>query len=298
MQQKLSLDAVFELFLLDCEARGFTKHTLRFYRERLSLFIQWCKGQGVGHLYSLNGNHIRQFFVYLQRKNLSSAYIHSFARAIKTFCNYCVRDNLVETSPFSKVQMPKLAKRILPALAKDEINRILDKCETERDLAIILFLLDSGVRATELAELNVGDVSMKTGAVAVNEGKGQKDRTTYVGAKTRKQLRRYLLERGNPDKMEPLFVSERGGNRLTYNGLSQILQRLRKSSGVKECHAHSFRRTFAINCLRNGMDVFVLARLMGHADLTVLKQYLDLVKDDLEKAHDKHGPVDNMNVRR
>lgn len=294
MQQKLSLDAAFEFFLLDCEARAFTKHTLRFYTERLSLFIRWLRGEDVGTLSSLNANHIRSYLVHLQRRDLSSSYIHGHARAIKTFCNYCVRDGLIEASPFSRVQMPRLTKKILPALTKEAVHRILDQTKTERDAAIVLFLLDSGVRATELVQMDIGDVSMKTGTVSVREGKGQKDRTTYVGAKTRKQLRRYLLERDNLEDDDPLFVSAKGGGRLTYYGLAQMLKRLRKACGVKECHAHTFRRTFAINCLRNGMDIFVLAKLMGHADLTVLQQYLDLVKDDLEKAHDKYGPVNNM----
>lgn len=292
MQQKPTLQDAFELFLLDCQARRFTKHTLRFYRERLSLFTKWVGETTL--LHQLTATEIKRFFIDLQDRDLSSAYVHSHARAIRTFCNYCVRDELVEKSPFAKVKMPTLAKKILPALTADEVDALLDACVGQRDKTIVLFLLDSGVRATEAVGLNVGDVSFKTGAVTVRQGKGQKDRTTFVGAKVRKQVRLYLMERNGPEPHEPLFVSERGGERLTYYGLAQMLRRLRDDAGVRNFSAHACRRTFAINCLRGGMDIFVLAKLMGHADIAVLKQYLDILRNDLQNAHERYGPVDNM----
>ncbi len=72
------------------------------------------------------------------------------------------------------------------------------------------------------------------------------------------------------------------------------MERLRKRSGVATCTAHTFRRTFALNCLRNGMNIYVLARLMGHADITILRQYLPLIEDDLQDAHARFGAVDNL----
>ncbi|CAN5771660.1 hypothetical protein BH10CHL1_BH10CHL1_24290 [soil metagenome] len=294
MHQSLSIQTAFELFLLDEQSQGFTSHTLRFYNERLHLFLHWCAEQDVNNIDQLRALHIKRFFVHLQGRDLSSAYIHSHARAIKTFCKYCVRDNLIGDSPFSSVKMPKLEGKILPALSNDEIESILAVCITRRDRTIATFMLDSGVRATELVTLNVGDVDLKTGSVMVIQGKGQKDRMVFIGAKTRKLLILYLAERDNRNNEDPLFVSERSSERLTYYGLAQMLKRLRKACGVKECHAHAFRRTFAINCLRNGMDVYTLAKLMGHSGIIVLKQYLDLVRDDLANVHAKASPVDRM----
>ncbi len=81
---------------------------------------------------------------------------------------------------------------------------------------------------------------------------------------------------------------------MTVWGMTQMMARLRDRSGVKSCSCHTFRRTFALSCLRNGMNIYVLARLMGHADISVLRQYLALVEDDLEQAHAKYGVVDNL----
>jgi len=294
MQQRILLSDAVDLFYLDIKSRRFTKDTQRFYRERLSLFLPWCKTNGIEVLQDLTHIHIRRYLVSLQERGLSSAYQHNNARALRAFLNYCVRDELIAKTPFAKVEMPKLAKKILPALTADEVQHILDSCKNERDEALILFLLDSGVRASELVALNVGDVDIATGSVVVHQGKGQKDRVTYIGVKTRKQLKRYLIERGGLANGEPLFSSEMGTGRLTYFGVAQLMKRLRAASGIKLCNAHTFRRTFAINCLRNGMDIFILAKLMGHADLTVLRQYLAIVKDDLQHAHGEHGVVDNL----
>lgn len=290
-QRPTTLADALELFILDCKSRRFTRKTLLFYQGRLSLFLRWC-GE-TKPLNELTSTDIKKYFVALQEKELSSAYVHSFGRAIRTFCNYCVRDELLPENPFRKVKMPTLAKKVLPALTAEQVKAILAACVAQRDKTMLLLLLDSGLRASEAVKLNIGDIDMKSGSITVRQGKQQKDRTTFIGATTRKAIKLYLMERNGPDAREPLFISERNGERLTYSGLAQVIRDLRTAAGVS-FSAHSLRRTFAIGCLRGGMDIFVLAKLMGHADITVLKSYLDIVRDDLQSAHEKFGPVDNL----
>ena len=221
--------------------------------------------------------------------------MHGHARAIRAWLKFCVRDELIDTNPFDKVRMPRLPKKILPALTPEEVRTVLDACGYERDRVMLLFFLDSGVRAQELCNLDVGDVDMRTGTVSVRQGKGSKDRTTHIGAKTRKALLRYLVARGDRDKpTRPLFVSLKDGQRLTYSGAAQALRTLRQAAGVKNLTAHALRRTFAVSCLRAGMSVYVLARLMGHADIEVLRNYLPLTDDDTAAGHAAAGPVDNL----
>lgn len=287
------------MFMLDCESRGFALKTLEYYRQRLTGFLRYCDEQQAKTLLELTPTLIRSFLAGLQQRQrqgeISSAYVHSFARAIRTFCYFLVREELLDVSPFAKVKMPILEKKVLPALTQAEVQAILRACAYERDKALVLFLLDSGVRAFELCALNVGDVDGE-GAVTVRKGKGAKGRLTYIGARTRKQLLRYFaLERGGkPEAGEPLFVSQRGGGRLTYWGLAELLKRLRKASGVKGCAPHAFRRTMAIYSLRNGMNIYLLARMLGHADITVLRHYLDILQADVQTAAKQSGVVDNL----
>ncbi len=195
-----------------------------------------------------------------------------------------------------RVKMPRLDNRILPAFTEADVKALLDACLSGRDKAIVLFLLDTGLRASEFVALNLGDVDMASGAVMVRQGKGGKDRQVYLGAKTRQTLQRHLRRRRDAEPMgasSPLWASLTTGNRLRRAGLRQVLRRLGERSGVEHCHPHTFRRTFALWSLRAGMDIYSLQRLMGHSDLTMLRRYLALVEQDLQNAHRKHGPVDS-----
>ena len=290
-----SLKDVLELFLLDGESRGFTPATLTFYRDRLGLFLRGLAQNNVLTLEECTHTAIRQYLAEMQRRDLSSAYVHSHARAIRTFCNFLVREELLDVSPFKKVKMPRLEKKVLPALTGEEVQTILRACDYERDKAIVLFLLDSGVRAAELCALNAGDLDNE-GTVTVQMGKGQKGRVTFIGTRTRKQLLRYFAwERGGkPEPEAPLFASQRGGGRLAVATLRQLTKRLRLATGVKNCAPHAFRRTMAINSLRNGMSVYLLAKMLGHSDISVLRHYLDILQDDVKAAAKAHGVVDNL----
>lgn len=294
----ITLAEAHKLLLLDCEARGFTVRTLEFYAQRLGLFLRYCEAQGAATLADLTHTLIRAYLAHLQRRNLSSAYVHSHARAIRTFCNFLVREELLDTSPFAKVKMPKLEKKVLPALTAEELRAVLKVTETERDKAIVLVLLDTGLRATELCNVNIADVSLSSGEVLVRLGKGQKGRFVYLGARTRKQLHRYFaLERqGTPASEEPLFVSVRGGrgHRLTRWGVGGILRKLRIAAGVPKLSPHALRRTMAIYTLRSGVDLYTLARMLGHADIDVLRQYLDIADEDVKTAAKRSGVVDNL----
>lgn len=287
------LDDGLDLFLLDCEARRLTEATRQFYKTKLSVFIRWCAEQDVTNLGQVSAHDIRRFLVSIQRRQLSGEYQHGLARAIRAFLNYCVRDELIDKSPFDKVQMPRVEKKILEAFSTSEIQAVLRHCCIQRDKAICYFLLDSGVRVSELIALDIKSVNLETGEVRVS-GKGQKQRQCYIGAKTRKEIRRYLVSRESQEKSEPLFVSEKRRERLTVSGMVQLMERLRRRSDVEICTCHTFRRTFALTCLRNGMNIYVLARLMGHADISILRQYLALVEADLEEAHKRYGAVDAL----
>src|SRR5262245_10793790 len=96
----------FEMFMLDCEARRLTAATRQFYQGKIGMFLRWCSRNEVELLTDLTPHKLRLFFVHLQRRELSSQYQNNLGRAIRAFCNYCVRDELMESTPFGKVQLP------------------------------------------------------------------------------------------------------------------------------------------------------------------------------------------------
>lgn len=279
-QRTIPISEAIELFLLDCKARRLTKASIKFYTSKLQKFVDWFDGES---LHEINSTNCKRFMV--SNQDYSSKYQHNLARALKTFLKFCHAEGLMGEVTFP---MPRLEKKILPAFTKTEVRAIVTACERERDKAIVYTLLDTGLRASELCGLRVEDFD-SNGTITVHLGKGQKSRVVPISSKTVKVIKKFLLGKDT----EALFPSDKGGS-LTPNGLAQLMDRLRQRTGIEHLTAHTFRRTFAIECLRNGMNVHVLAKIMGHSDIQVLKQYLDLVEDDLISAHLQASPVSNL----
>jgi integrase/recombinase XerD len=163
----------------------------------------------------------------------------------------------------------------------------------DRDTAILLCLLDTGARANEFLSINLDDINQARGDILIRQGKGRKPRTVYIGKQSKRALRRYLNHR--KDESTALWVTHPrcGSERLSYDGLREILTRRAQKAGVEEPSLHDFRRAFALAMLRNGTDIFTLAKLMGHEGISVLQRYLKQTNVDTEEAHRRAGPVDN-----
>ena len=294
----ITLESALDVFVLDRKVQRATENTILFYMRQLRPFICWCSERGVNTLASVTAAYLRAYLVSLQERNLSDHTVHAAARSLRAWLNFAVSEELITVSPMAKVGMPKLDKRILPAFSGDEIAHLLAACTTKRDTAALLFLLDTGCRASEFVHLNGSDVDAHEGTVRIRQGKGRKDRVVFLGNKTCKALLRFYRERGDaPHGDEPVWVAERGGTRLSDSGLRQLLERVGRKAGVANCHPHTFRRTFALFSLRNGMSIYHLQQLMGHADLAMLRQYLALNDDDLKTAHNRFGVVDQFGSR-
>jgi site-specific recombinase XerD len=222
-------------------------------------------------------------------------------RGVRRWLNWLVEQGDLEQSPMAKVKMPRLEKRIPPPFSKEEVQKLLATINRKTELgarqyAICLTLLDTGLRAFEFCDLRISSVNMRTG-MAVVLGKGRKQRQIRVGAKARAAILRMLALRGEYAPEDPLWAAYDNNGRqvvggLSVKGLQTLLHRLGKEAGVMPCAPHKFRRTFAIWCLRAGMDLESLRVLMGHETLVVLQLYLKLVGEDVERAHSAHSPVD------
>lgn len=133
-----TIEATYGMFLLDMRAQRFTQSTLDFYRYRLTAFIAWCNTHSASTLADITPTRLRSYLVHLQDRELADYSQHAAARAIRAFLNFCVREELLPASPMRKVRMPKLNKRILPALSVEDVKKIVKACKSERDKANVL----------------------------------------------------------------------------------------------------------------------------------------------------------------
>lgn len=224
------------------------------------------------------------------------------------------------SNPMKKVPAPRFAKVPIESFKREEIQALIKisghsrRAKTQnrqtyvmkrntatRDKAIILTLLDTGLRAAEFCSLIINNLDMGTGKITVQPGhdggaKGGKGRFVVLGRVGRRAVWRYLAEREKcADPMAPLFQA-RYSSPLSPNGLRQLISRLGKRAGISPCYPHRFRHTFGITYLRSGGDVFTLQSLLGHSSLDMVQHYARIADIDIEKAHKLANPADNWRL--
>lgn len=289
-------------FLFDRQARGLSGGSVRFYRQKLVLVQQFCAAQGIVSVAELDTAAIRQLLVELQGAHTPGG-VHAVYRALRAFLLWW-QDEAAPigwSNPLRRVRAPRVGVEPLQPIEPQVFRKLLMQCRPrtffgDRDRAVLVTLADTGCRASELLAINHGDLDLPKGQILIRQGKGHKPRMVFIEGTCRKAIAAYLRHGGPVDDDAPLWVSQ-GGERLSYEDLRDIVRRLAKAAGIAAPTLHAYRRTFAITALRSGMDVFALQRLMGHADLTVLRRYLAQTDQDLQAAHRKHSPAESLSRR-
>ncbi|MDI6694803.1 MAG: tyrosine-type recombinase/integrase [Anaerolineales bacterium] len=288
---------VFAAFMLDRRGRGLSSKTLSFYQDELELFLHFLDGQGVNQLSELTPETIRLYLLHLsERRNGGGC--HAAYRCIRALLRWAWDEyDLPGRNPITRVSAPKRRTDVLPGVSLVDVQALIGVCKNDatalRDKAIILTLLETGARAGELCAWNIADFDAHSGALTIRHGKGDKRRVVFVEKATRRAIAAYLRMRRFAQPCDPLFAT-RDGERFSVAGLRQVLRRRAAQAGIPTPGLHDFRRGFALNMLRAGVDVYSLQRLMGHADLSVLRRYLAQDDDDLRQAHAKGSPVERM----
>ena len=203
----------------------------------------------------------------------------------------------------SRIPVPKANSKIISTFTQEQISMLAGLClvsngEGQRNLAILLLLLDTGIRVSELVNIDLNDVNIPEGCVKIRVAKGGKERLVPIGSLVQKSLWKYIHQyRPKPltQQITRLFLSERGLP-LAKNGVQQMLRRYGHRAGLTNvrCSPHTFRHTFAQNYLLNGGDIFSLQKILGHSSLASVRLYLNLFAIDVKKQHLRFSPVDNL----
>ncbi len=276
-------------FILAREAMLCTHRTIEFYQFTLGKVLDWSESREIISCDEITRRDVRAYLAEMRNRGLSDSYIHSHARAIRTFTRFLHNEGYI--SERITFEMPKIANKRLPILTPDELKQVMNACNTSRDKALMMLMLDSGLRRAEVCDLNWGDLDIKSGLVRVRRGKGGKARSVVVGVSTRRALLAYRRRVMQGD-IAPLFQTN-SGTRFTHSGLRSALLRIGKRAGV-HVSPHKLRRSFATLSIPNGMSPIHIHGLLGHSSLEMVRRYVQMVDDDLLKAHKEHGPVDRF----
>ena len=289
-----------DAFIVDRRASNRSPRTIQYYDDELRHFKNYLERNHVITLDVLTANHIRQFLIEMATHRNDGG-VHAAFRAVKAFIRW-YSDEIEDEryiSMMRKIRPPSPSKEPLPGVPMEYVRAMLDTCERktlagQRDRSILVTLVDTGVRRAEFYVLNIENVNLKTGAVQIIEGKGKKNRTVVMGATARRELIRYLRYRQEAKPSSPLYTKLDGEDRLGMEGLRDIIYRRAAQANIPSPTIHDFRRTFAIESLRGGVDIVTLMHLMGHANTIVLQRYLKYVEQDLINGHEKSSPGDRL----
>jgi integrase/recombinase XerC len=284
----LGLGAAADLFCAARAAEGASPKTVVWYRYITDRCVR--RFGGSRPLDAISAAELRAWLLEL-RTFLAPESIAGYVRGLKAFGNWCAAEELGTAPGFRALRRPKVPRRLIAPFSDAELRSLLALAD-ERERALALVLLDTGLRLSELASLSVGDVR-PDGTLHVM-GKGAKERIVPIGATARRALVRYLATRRGVGRADPLFGSKQHRG-LSPRGIQLAIARLGARAGVgTRCSPHTFRHTFARGYLVNGGDVFSLQQILGHATLDMVRRYVTLSEADLVARHRAASPADRL----
>jgi integrase/recombinase XerD len=237
---------------------------------------------------------------------LSTESIRTYLRALKVFSSWLAapKQRYTDENRLELLPLPKKEETFKLPLELHEVQALLDACDTltvwgSRDLAILLTYLDGGLRAMEMAHLQVGQVNLETGTLFISSGKGNKSRTVTIGDHTKRMLRRYAFLRdastGHKAEADTPFFRNKHDRAFGYEGLRVLLRRIKRQAGVERAFLHLLRHTSAVRTLEvPGSDLITLQEKLGHADIATTRRYIRMTTATLSQRQRAFSPIDHL----
>jgi integrase/recombinase XerD len=285
--------------------KGFSKNTEEAYRNDLTQLVKYVTeaSSKKGEIASWDGfdrQTILAYMLYLNEQGYASTTKARKIAAAKSFFKFLIDEHKVEVNPTENIASLKVGRALPKPISVAQARRLLDEPnkgttpESKRDKAMLELLYASGMRVSELVALNIGDVDTQGGFVRCI-GKGNKERMIPIYPRASQAAAEYISE-ARPKivqhnvKEKALFLNVRG-ERLTRQGLWQILKGYAKSAGIDaEVTPHTLRHSFATHMLNGGADLRMVQELLGHANISTTQVYTHLTSEHVRSTYEKSHP--------
>ncbi len=275
--------------------RGYTKETIRRYRQTLKVFM---KITGIVDTRDISEDTVKKFFMdgRVERGWAASTYV-TYHKSFVVFLRWLVQKGYLEANPAEDMELPRIEKKIPLKLTKQEAERLLEvvynypykyRFLKYRNHAVFATFLFAGLRKGELVNLKYGDVDLENQSLFVRQGKGRKDRIIPICSRLKFSLEKYMTERARLGKKCPEFFTSLNRDRgLTQHGLKHLVKWAKEATGI-QFGLHKLRHTFATLMLEGGCDIYSLSRMMGHSDIKTTTIYLAASAEHLRSQIYKH----------
>ena len=291
----------FQRFLKFCEMKNLRSKTMKNYQEnygRFATYIVECTSYN--YINELTQYDVDNYVLYLKGFNMRDTSVNTYLIGFRTVLNFWIDQHQCMRL---KVRLCKVDKQAKETYSDEELYRLLRKpnilkCDfaTFRNWTIVNFFLATGVRVSTLINIKTEDVDFNYDRILLSHTKNRKSVTIPMSGQLKHVLEEYIKYRkGNSG--DYLFCNIYG-DQMTQTAINHAIAGFNRSRGVNRSGLHAFRHTFAKKCVMNGVNVFVLQRLMGHQDITVTKEYVELYADDLALNIEKYNPLDTLGQSR
>lgn len=285
--------------------RGYSPHTLAAYRRDLRQFLAYIADIGAPPLGDLGPDDLDGFVTTLQEKGYKSTTVARKVAATRSFLRFLYAEGIVEPEMLDWLRQPKVEKRLPRALSRDQVQRLLAAASVEdtplalRDRALLEVLYATGMRASEVVDLDLDDIDLEIGLVRCF-GKGSKERVVPIYGAAVEVLQTYL-EQGRPfllrDADERTLFLNNLGQPLTRQGLWFLVQHYAEAAGLASwVKPHTLRHTFATHLLEGGAELREVQQLLGHASITTTQIYTEVSSRRKREAYDRAHPRARFSV--
>lgn len=305
-----TLEEAIDGFLLSCKVEGRSYGTIECYTDKLKGFLWYANNYDwPDNVSEITTNHLRRFLAYLREtphrfnstcpramQPINSTTIQKYYRVLSAWLGWCLSEGILEDNPLTRIRVPRAEKKAVRALDSEAVNELIraqkDTFEGRRNKAIILVLVDCGLRLGELLNLTLDDVDMERQLLQVDGKTGE--RVVRFGDTTARALDEYLRDRDRVNGHSDSLWIIRKGTGLKASSLETAFRHLSRKTGIA-VHPHLLRHTFATMWLKNGGDSLMLQRLLGHTTLMMTNRYCQAVGSyEAIESHKRYSPVDRL----
>nr|WP_319488104.1 tyrosine recombinase [uncultured Caproiciproducens sp.] len=277
--------------------KAVSANTLDSYIRDVEHFLIFLGERGLDNPNVVDLDFMNSYVLKLTESKKSNATITRNVASIRCFYQYLIISNQTVSNPAKAIKLEKTVKKLPQILSGKEIELLLAQPDIQeskgcRDKAMLELLYATGIRASELVDLNVQDINIHTGMLNCNNGKSERMIPVYPTAVS--AISEYILKVRNliitPDGGQALFTNL-NGRRLTRQGFWKIVKGYAEKAGiVKEITPHTLRHSFAIHLLENGAELKDIQLMLGHADISSTQVYVHLLNDHFKKVYNNCHP--------
>jgi len=298
-------------FLLACRSDGLSPMTILDYQRKLAVFAAFLEAQGVETTKAVERVHIRRWELELQER-MAMVSVGDYIRVVRRWCNWLVAEGTLKASPCAGIRPPKGDEHSTQTLSIEQIEDMLAVCDLDyqegfadswlgvRNKALLLVLLDTGIRRAEAARMQLQHLSHEVDTIRVIPGKNHRERVVGLHVKTQKALLRYLMLRRKLDVGHDFVWVSRELTPLIPESITNVVCTLGKRAGVKgvRCSPHTFRHTSATMALLNGATERDVKDELGHKTDSMVHRYTATIgSEHAAERHKAWSPVGNLRVR-